>query len=927
MAEPLRITKSLDDISTSFTVFEADQILTHRQLNDLANYLDDQDRLTRVGLLGVGIVCGLRVALRNERVVVSKGVGVTTDGDLLRLPAERSFDRFKVYDKSAPIYPPFYRGDPSDPNARGGPGGAGGEMLPVFELVAEGERDERATPLGQLSAQIRKPLGEMAAVLLMESYVKDDDLCTGTDCDNLGQGSIHATKLLLLAKSDLAALRENLATLDQAGRSLPEVAVERPLLPPGTATLGALGGLYRTACGNLHEALAGALRGLFAACADLLADLFAADPAPEWLAAMEASRAGFGRSNLGIQYYYDFLKDVAETYNAFRDRLFGETTVCCPDLGAFPKHLLLGGLEGDAAENRTGFYPSPLVSRTAGERAHARFLAGKLDALIRTFEPPAAGREIRITPSRGEDRSLEERAIPYYYEVDDARPLHRAWSWALTQRGMERNNYSYHADSYNPGATARQFTTQIGRFDFFRVEGHLGQEVSRVVQFLEGEIRGKNLPFVVRAVALGPDRRTVVVKPPIRYTDMHRFHYLLRQDMVSQLEDTKRFSGSFKQQVDSAVSRGVVVDQSEGTDGASVRTIAGEKHAAVTSAATAASGKLNRSYLEYAQDVSWKGDISNALTAAGEFKLDLGKVVKTEFITPFDSLIASNHMLWLDWLDDIIQVKDASEDEKLLFAKFLARHPGLEHFAGVTRGGTFVLVYDESKNVVADFMLPYVCCDEVEEAPAEPPRPRPTVKPPFVLETGVTINPSRERFVNDKLQGFRAQIEPEWKRDVQIQRDYVDVFKDSVRLLGNVFKEAPQGGRVVDRVSDNALDERLRAFQSRVHEVDSLHVELLKPGVDPERRKVQEAELRDAETALALAAAETTRHVAESKLDVNPGSDGFTAMTTVSGGLARLSQKEALDQATRGLKDASTDAPDELKVMIGAMMKARGLRG
>jgi hypothetical protein len=33
--------------------------------------------------------------------------------------------------------------------------------------------------------------------------------------------------------------------------------------------------------------------------------------------------------------------------------------------------------------------------------------------------------------------------------------------------------------------------------------------------------------------------------------------------------------------------------------------------------------------------------------------------------------------------------------------------PGLEHFGGVTRGGTFVLVQDSENKVFADFMLPY----------------------------------------------------------------------------------------------------------------------------------------------------------------------------------------------------------------------------
>src|SRR5262245_10487419 len=102
------VLRSLDAITTGYTVFEKDQVLTEQQLNSLVSYLDDQDRLTRVTLLGVGIACGLRPSAAGASVRVSKGVGVTTDGDLLTLSADTTFDRFKPYDETAPKYDPLY---------------------------------------------------------------------------------------------------------------------------------------------------------------------------------------------------------------------------------------------------------------------------------------------------------------------------------------------------------------------------------------------------------------------------------------------------------------------------------------------------------------------------------------------------------------------------------------------------------------------------------------------------------------------------------------------------------------------------------------------------------------------------------------------------------------------------------------------------
>jgi len=323
--------------------------------------------------------------------------------------------------------------------------------------------------------------------------------------------------------------------------------------------------------------------------------------------------------------------------------------------------------------------------------------------------------------------------------------------------------------------------------------------------------------------------------------------------------------------------------------------------------------------------------VTNTLTAAGELKANLGKVVKTEFVTPIDSLIGNNQVRWLGWLDDIIKTKEDKEDDKLLFGNFLQRHPGLDHAAGAVRGGTFVLVYDDASNtVVADFMLPYVCCDPVEEEPAEPPLPRPGIKPQFVLDKGISILPSRERFVKDKLSGFRQEIAPEWQREVQIQRDYVDVFKDSVRLMGTVYsgdtRLVTEPKLEVDKASDPFLGFLLRELQLRREKVDFLRRETLNPAVDPERQKVLEVQVRDAEVALATSAGETAQFVASSKLDVKPGTDGFRAMTAVSDSLTRVQHKDALETAKKGLTGASgRGVSPEMKNVVGNILKNRGL--
>lgn len=351
--------KILQEITTGYSIFEKDQVLTERQLNSVTDYLNDQTRLTRIYLLGVGIGSGLRVSLSTTEISVTQGMGITTDGDLLYYPNDTLFDRFTLYDTSQPKYAPFYVG-----------GNINGTMLTVYELVRQSAVDSRTTlfPLSEFTPQTTKNLADMVAVLLMESYVNDPDLCTGTDCDNLGQDCINTIKLLLVEKAAInQLLHPAIATPDRAFKALNEIIVDRPLIPSSLSSASQLAQIYRVACTSIHQKILSELPNLYLNCATILGNVFPSDPTANWTSRLISINSIYS-SDLGIQYYYDFLKDWVQTYHHFRSLLEGNTTWCCPDTNAFPKHLLLGNLvtnedpDGDPNENRTGFYPSPLLN-------------------------------------------------------------------------------------------------------------------------------------------------------------------------------------------------------------------------------------------------------------------------------------------------------------------------------------------------------------------------------------------------------------------------------------------------------------------------------------------------------------------------------------------------------------------------------------
>ena len=83
------INTKLVDISTQYSKFNKNQLLTETQLNGFLDYFDDQDRLTRTSLSGVGIVCGFQIKTNEgdtiSEIEITQGRGVTTDGDLVAL--------------------------------------------------------------------------------------------------------------------------------------------------------------------------------------------------------------------------------------------------------------------------------------------------------------------------------------------------------------------------------------------------------------------------------------------------------------------------------------------------------------------------------------------------------------------------------------------------------------------------------------------------------------------------------------------------------------------------------------------------------------------------------------------------------------------------------------------------------------------------
>ncbi len=938
-----QILKSLDEITTGYSIFEKDQVLTATQLNSVACYLEDQTRLTRTQLLGVGLICGLKVTGDGKQITVGKGMGITTDGDLLYYSSDRQFSQYKLYDDKNPVYSFFYRDE---------------AMIPVYELIETEVQDKRAFPLGQFADNTELKLEQMVALLYMESYIFDPDQCSGTDCNNSGQKMTNNQKVLLVSKEYVGLLKPVILTPHESYMKMNEVVADRPVINSNVKYHAQLVSVYRSVCSFINAKLSTELPKIYPACSTFLSPVFDTDPTSTWLTVLKNWSDYYAGNEIGIQYYFDFLRDLTESYNDFHELLFDDNTWCSPDKDAFPKHLILGSINAEIEndEDRFGFYPSQLTSHTLEKRRHAEFLAAKLNVQLLTFEVPSITRrigldisvnllenikpiemvkpvnlwritksqEIRITPGRSEEYPLEARAIPYYYKIDASHPIYEYWNYSLHKRKSGNKNYSYNAVNYGAqGAAAMPMNAQLGKFDFFRIEGFLGQNIVNVHRFLEDQISTFNLPINLRSVMLGEDLTKIVIRPPFYFGHLHQLHNMLRTDVVNQLSEVKQFSAGLKSNV---LEKLTLLDP---VDKGTFAQVAASRDTELNTAIAGATNKLQVNYRDYATQNSsattWRANLEDAMKQSGSFKSEISVAAKTEFNTPFDSLVSNRHVNMLDHLDILIKRDVEIKENKLLFNNYIAQHPGLEHAGGVMRGGTFVLAYDENNTIVADFMLPYQETDAEKNDQMEPDIQIKQIRPNFVIDSGLNIlepldvkltGKFHDFKVNDldgllniKARAIQDQLDGTWNSKFDKQQvDYFSTIKESFGNMSNALIKSIAVNPKVTVAGAGYADVNLQRAVDEVVSVRGI-VDGYKAKAEQATDAATKANYLDLATKMEVVLAdtltETTKIVANSGAELSVGTDGFKAMTEISANLGAIKDATVLTTTLNNLNGLS----------------------
>src|SRR5690606_30148072 len=131
----------------------------------------------------------------------------------------------------------------------------------------------------------------------------------------------------------------------------------------------------------------------------------------------------------------------------------------------------------------------------------AKSMFNRLNAMTQGLFLPDSALPIKVTPSADRPKTMEYRAIPFYY--NNVSQLINNWSYYRTMRGTQTRILSYYSDQYAAdNATKNPLNHSLENFDLFRVEGHLGKKMQTVMKDILTIRNNQSLPFDVVAVRM-----------------------------------------------------------------------------------------------------------------------------------------------------------------------------------------------------------------------------------------------------------------------------------------------------------------------------------------------------------------------------------------------------------------------------------------
>ncbi|MCH7413874.1 hypothetical protein MM213_10285 [Belliella sp. R4-6] len=815
----------LQNITSDYKSFADNQLLTAAQLNLLVQYLDNQDRLSRLALTGAGIVCGMEVSLSDDVLTISQGTALTTDGDLIKLRNKNSnskkspiaiqgidFVAYLPFSNHKVQYEPFLESKES--------------YIPILELLTEEEA--KSFPSSKNISDIK--INDYVVVLYLENYTKPYDVCNESDCDSQGIPEISRLRYFLIDKENVGkVVLKNDTIFNQFGKikdlTGKNVKIERVI----ASTLIQKESIYLE---KYNDVAKEATIRFNQACKDLF-EILGKSFGFELPLSLKARNIFVPKPFPNAQYNYDFLLDLMATYDEIKDLTLKIDSICNHEINSFPKHILLGTIEDDSI--RHGFYKSSALANDQNVKGKINMLLNRLDAMVTNFN---GGRniEIQIRPSKL-CANLSEKAIPRYYLENS--PLRKNWKFGSTERDQQEIN------------SEKDLGFDLSCKDFFRIEGAFDLNWATALDAILKKKVEYGLNFDVVCLNSEMEMKDLDLNDfPVLFKDLQTNLSAWRAQQICLLQTATTFLTGFSTKADGGHNhvkdyfiRETFVSAVYENPVGSFRDIYGMTSSTEKAKTTEVKSELPKE--ESRKKSTSNADLYNVVNIAGTRKLDVveeahyykqptsyfpitkgaedigkgfesfnevkgnysfhdlvaiyeGQLVSVipdlknwaevdkemrvtfptklmaaiqtlnkefptninfineaklgSFEAALDNLCkltneafnfisetindAGNDYVKKDFEDHYLAILNRLKEnccagdflkvifqetidrkkrilEDTRFSNFVAKHPGLEHMAGVPNAGTFVLLYNAKTNrVIADFALPYICCSK-----------------------------------------------------------------------------------------------------------------------------------------------------------------------------------------------------------------------
>ncbi len=515
------------------TVFEENQVLTAGQLNNTQQFLFQESRLTRIRLIGRGIVCGLHASYGENTVHISKGLGVTSWGFLISL-GDCDLTHYKTYTLPDGLDYKYFN------NA------------PLLELVTA----ENAAAMGAGPITGALVLSDYVVVLFLESAARDLKSCLGKSCDDLGKENTFTIRKLLIKRTDLISI--NTSNKNKGGAMYPALyeleTIDYPralITPIAAANYPALVNTYLSPVAAILEKLTKQLAIIYSELPALARHFpnydFDSIRATWEAKLIELSAQYLSGKAYGFQYVYDAFEDIIKSYEELRCIAMHLNNVCLPDEDAFPMHLMLGSDTCPPSVFRQEFEYSPLFNEYKDWSKKLVTVFGRTLNMLTGFydsQNEKNDRGILATPSKEKWQNIGKRALPIYFDPGIA-DFENYWNESLCHGCDNGKPLSYHyqlplnLQTYGKSKLEAPLLYNFSDTTFFRMEGHLAIEEDVAVKQYKRLQRNLNLPFKVRSIFMGEGGTTKTV---CRYPDLDSQYLVWRNIMLYYLNNLIKYS-------------------------------------------------------------------------------------------------------------------------------------------------------------------------------------------------------------------------------------------------------------------------------------------------------------------------------------------------------------------------------------------------